>query len=369
MLIPPVAPNSHTTKKINFEELEEAKKAADAKARQKDEPSIQETTNDDNSTAVKIDVMPIGDNVEGNEEMNAVVDSKDPTVEETKPELTVADDVLITQPVEEEAKQDMDGSKAHPSEFTRHEEESNQQPMNQTNEQSNKENEEAPQQPLPHFTDEETKQLATFISQEKVKVRKDKEVAKSQPHRIRALEECGVQFKEKQSAVRFDEMFEKLLAYKKEMGMLRLPSADVCKASGDQELIALHNWVFSQIGGFRYQLKQKKVEDVKRFLDVGFSFERWYATAGHVFERDIPPFDEMARKYVESGGMVPPEYDEMLRGQGKYAGRKRKSKHGPSVKRYDGPDRRFKKNRIASEKAEAEAEVEVQQPLVVEEEL
>lgn len=369
MLIPPVAPNSHTTKKINFEELEAAKKAADAKARQKDEPSIQQTTNDDNSTAVKIDVMPTGDNLESNEEMNAVVDSNDPTVEETKPELTGADDVLITEPVEEEATQDMDGSKAHPNEFTLHEEESNQQPMNQTNEQSNKENEEAPQQPLPHFTDEETKQLATFISQEKVKVRKDKEMAKSQPHRIRALEECGVQFKEKQSAVRFDEMFEKLLAYKKEMGMLRLPSADVCKASGDQELIALHNWVFSQIGGFRYQLEQKKVEDVKRFLDVGFSFERWYATAGHVFERDIPPFDEMARKYVESGGMVPPEYDEMLRGQGKYAGRKRKSKHGPSVKRYDGPDRRFKKNRIASEKAEAEAEVEVQQPLVVEEEL
>ena len=57
----------------------------------------------------------------------------------------------------------------------------------------------------------------------------------------------------------------------------------------------------------------------------------------------------------------------MLRGQRKYAGRKRKSKHGPFEKRYNGPGRRFEKNLIASEKAEAE--VEAQQPLVREEEL
>ena len=266
---------SNTTKKFNFEELEAAKKAADAKARQKDEGSIQEKTN------------------EGKDEMNAVVDSidpketelpaeggeekleaNDPPVEEAKPELSGnTDNVLTTdQPVEEDVKQDLD-SKAHPDD-AQHEEESKKQPLDQTNEQSDKENDEAPEKSLPHFTEEETKQLATFIAQEKLKLRKDKQIAKSQPHRIRALEECGVKIRERESAARFDEMFEKLLAYRKEMGMLKLPSADVCKASGDQELIALHNWVFSQIGSFRYQLKSKKVEDVKRFLDIGFSFER-----------------------------------------------------------------------------------------------
>jgi hypothetical protein len=138
-----------------------------------------------------------------------------------------------------------------------------------------------------------------------------------------------------------------------------MPSADLCKESGDEELIALHNWVFSQIGSFRYQLKKRKVKDVKKFLDVGFSFEKWYGSSGHVFERDIPPFDEMARKFVESGGVAPPEYDEMLRGEGKYAGKKRKSLHGAKVKRYPkGPDRRLKKTKLMlKELAEKDATV------------
>ena len=40
------------------------------------------------------------------------------------------------------------------------------------------------------------------------------------------------------------------------------------------------------------------------FLDVGFSFEKWYGTNGHVFDREIKSFDEIARKYVESGGKI-----------------------------------------------------------------
>jgi hypothetical protein len=201
------------------------------------------------------------------------------------------------------------------------------------------------QQPQPHFTEEETKSLATFISAMKLKVKKNKSLSKLYPHRIQALQECGVRLFENENDARFDVMFEKLLAYKKEMGTFRMPSLDLCKDSGDEELIALHNWVFSQIGSFRYQLKTKKVRDVQKFLDVGFSFEKWYGSNGHVFERDIPAFDAMARKYVENGGVVPPEYEEMMRGQGKFAGRKRKSLHGPKVKRYSGPDRRLKRNR------------------------
>ena len=43
---------------------------------------------------------------------------------------------------------------------------------------------------------------------------------------------------------------------------------------------------------------------VKRFLDIGFSFERWYATNGHVFDRDIPPYDAICRRYVNNCGKI-----------------------------------------------------------------
>ena len=239
----------------------------------------------------------------------------------------------------------------------------NDQTAEESNDQSDKEND-LPSEP--HFTVEETKALATFISQMKLKAR-NKSLAKTQPHRIRALEELGVNIKENKMTARFDEMFEKLLAYKKEMGTFRLPSAEFCKDSGDPDLIALHNWVFSQVGAFRYQLKTKKPKEVRKFLDIGFSFERWYAGGSHVFERDIPPFDDMARKYAENEGVAPPEYEEFLKGEGKYAGKKRKSLHGPRVKRYPpgGPDRRLKKNRVALLEAAAKeaAEAAVEKPV------
>jgi hypothetical protein len=251
---------------------------------------------------------------------------------EARPELPEAEMHPVGQPLED--------TKEQPVKEANDEE---------ANDQSNKENEPEPE---PHFTEEETKSLATFISSTKNKMKKEKSLAKLHPHRIRALEEYGVRVFGNENEARFDVMFEKLLKYKKEMGTLRMPSADICKESGDPELLALHNWVFSQIGSFRYQLKTKKVKDVKKFLDIGFSFEKWYGSNGHVFERDIPPFDTMARYYVENGGVVPPEYDELMRGEGKYAGKKRKSLHGPKVKRYPkGPDRRLRATKLAMKEA------------------
>jgi hypothetical protein len=86
---------------------------------------------------------------------------------------------------------------------------------------------------------------------------------------------------------RFDVMFARLLKYRREHRTFHMPSLKLCRASGNEDLILLHNWVFSQIGAFRYQLKTKRVEAIRRFLDIGFSFERWYATNGHVFDHDI----------------------------------------------------------------------------------
>lgn len=161
--------------------------------------------------------------------------------------------------------------------------------------------------------DETEKALVTWITGIKIKVKKEHSSVKKFPHRIEALEDLGVTW-ENENEARFEVMFQKLLDYRKEMGSFRMPSLDLCKESGDEELVQLHNWVFSQVGSIRYQLKNKKVEVVKRFLDVGFSFEKWYGTNGHVFERDIKSFDVIARRFVESGGTIldgrDPEEDE-----------------------------------------------------------
>mmetsp|Transcript_10737 Transcript_10737/g.20183 ORF Transcript_10737/g.20183 Transcript_10737/m.20183 type:complete len:870 (+) Transcript_10737:45-2654(+) len=161
--------------------------------------------------------------------------------------------------------------------------------------------------------DDTEKALVTWITGIKIKVKKEHSSVRKFPHRIEALEDLGVTW-ENENEARFEVMFQKLLDYRKEMGSFRMPSLDLCKESGDEELVQLHNWVFSQVGSIRYQLKNKKVEVVKRFLDVGFSFEKWYGTNGHVFERDIKSFDVIARRFVESRGTIldgrDPEEDE-----------------------------------------------------------
>lgn len=150
------------------------------------------------------------------------------------------------------------------------------------------------------------KQLASFIANQRSKVKRKHKSCTKYPHRYQALEKLGVHW-ESENDARFETMFAKLLDFKKEHGTLRMPSLDLCKESGDEELIALHNWVFSQVGAFRYQLRTKKVEMVKRFLDIGFSFEKWYGTNGHVFDREIPPFDAICQRYVMNGGKIDEE--------------------------------------------------------------
>ena len=193
---------------------------------------------------------------------------------------------------------------------------------------------------------EEERLLATFVSGVRNKVKKGHKTAMNFPHRLSALEDLGVNW-ESENDTRFEYFFGKLLEYRKEHGTFRMPSLDLCKETGDKDLIALHNWVFSQVGSFRYQLKSKKVETVQRFLGVGFSFEQWYATNGHVYEREIPPFDEICRRYVANGG----EMDEndleilrqasntakMLKGKARKKYKKRKRKGGIDEDEVEAP--------------------------------
>lgn len=151
----------------------------------------------------------------------------------------------------------------------------------------------------------EEKMLATFIASAKNKVN-NHNFANKYPHRAMALEELGVNWGNENEA-KFEMMFQKLLDYKKEHGTFRIPSLKLCQESGCKELVKLHHWVFTHVAAFRYQLPTKKVEIAKRFLDVGFSFERWYATNTHVFERDLPKFDDIIRRYVQNGGKMTDE--------------------------------------------------------------
>lgn len=182
-----------------------------------------------------------------------------------------------------------------------------------------------------NLTAADEKSLATFVSGMKQKVKKKDKAIANYPHRKEALQELGIVWDKHGNDARFDVMFDRLMDYRKEMGTFRMPSLDMCKESGDESLVELHNWVFSQVGSFRYQLPSKKVETVKKFLDVGFSFEKWYGTNGHVFDKDILPFDEIAKKFVESGGEIPEEYGVMLEssgGDGLDGKKKKKRKYG-----------------------------------------
>ena len=65
------------------------------------------------------------------------------------------------------------------------------------------------------------------------------------PHRIQVLEELGIQLDKSADDVRFDAMFNKFLAYRREHGTWKMPSASICKESGDEELLLLHNWLYT----------------------------------------------------------------------------------------------------------------------------
>ncbi|KAL7521864.1 hypothetical protein ACHAWX_006556 [Stephanocyclus meneghinianus] len=130
-----------------------------------------------------------------------------------------------------------------------------------------------------------------------VKAKKPKVDLTDYPHRIESLEQLGVHFRNKRSN-RFETMFQKLLDYKEEHGTLRFPSDEQCAASGNEDFISLQKWVKSQVLNFRYSKKKTDPAIVKRFLDIGFSFEKWYAKPGKNKKIDSK-FDEIAKNVAE----------------------------------------------------------------------
>jgi len=176
------------------------------------------------------------------------------------------------------------------------------------------------------------KELALWLAGIRTKVNKRHKTIMNYPHRIKALEELGIQLDKSADDVRFDTMFNKFLAYRREHGTWKMPSASICKESGDKELLLLHNWLYSVVSTYRYHLHTKKVKDVKRFLDLdGFSFEQPYATNGHVFTRDTPPFDDICRRYVENNGVMI-ESDKKILAEASAKSPSKGKKRGPNKK-------------------------------------
>lgn len=136
----------------------------------------------------------------------------------------------------------------------------------------------------------------------KKKRSKSKSFVKDYPHRLESLADLGVIW-ENYNDNKWEVMFQKLLIYKEEQGTLRFPSDDQCVATGDEELLALQKWVKGQVLTFRYGFKKKNPEIVKRLLDIGFDFEKWYAKPGKGSKKmkgeKVPKFNEMAKETVD----------------------------------------------------------------------
>ncbi|KAL7546989.1 hypothetical protein ACHAWF_010306 [Thalassiosira exigua] len=107
---------------------------------------------------------------------------------------------------------------------------------------------------------------------------KNKRHLRDYPHRVEVLTSLGVAFEPHREA-RWENMFQRLLEYKEEMGTLRFPTDEQCAAAGDEDLIALQKWVKAQVLNARYG-KQRNPELVRRLEGIGFDFEKWYARPG-----------------------------------------------------------------------------------------
>lgn len=162
--------------------------------------------------------------------------------------------------------------------------------------------------------DEEEKSLSTWLDrircqknqeekeddseEPKRKRNKNKKFLRDYPHRLECLANLGAVW-ENHHETKWETMFQKLLIYKEEQGTLRFPSDDQCAATGDEELIALQKWVKSQVLTFRYGKTTKHPEIVKRLLDIGFDFEKWFAKPGKVKKEKGAKFNEIAKERVE----------------------------------------------------------------------
>lgn len=62
---------------------------------------------------------------------------------------------------------------------------------------------------------------------------------------------------------------------------MRFPTDEQCAASQDEELVSLQRWVKGQVAKYRYgQGSTRHPEKVRRLVDAGFDFEKWYANPG-----------------------------------------------------------------------------------------
>jgi hypothetical protein len=118
------------------------------------------------------------------------------------------------------------------------------------------------------------------------------------PHRIELLAKLGIVFESRAREDRWETMFRRLLAYREEQGTLRFPSDEQCAATRNVDLIELQKWVKGQVLAYRYGRK-RNTETVRRLIDIGFDFDKWYAKPGKA-----KGVGREGRKKKDEGGVV-----------------------------------------------------------------
>ncbi len=119
------------------------------------------------------------------------------------------------------------------------------------------------------LTSEERK-INTFIKEIKKKIQQNHPSIHKYPHRKRAIEELGITLaiSEEEKEKHFEYMLKKLIAYKREHGTYRMPKYDIVKSSRNNDLLLLHNWIFTEV-------TKSMPAHTKRFREIGFSFDNW----------------------------------------------------------------------------------------------
>ena len=123
--------------------------------------------------------------------------------------------------------------------------------------------------PLPSAcTNEADRRLSIWVQEMKSLVYSKSERIINAPHRIEALESLGVEWIES-SEDRWNKMYQRLAAYKKEHGTATLPSFMQCRKSKDKDLSALRHWVDQQEQDVQSGAMAKRLDRLKKLQGLG----------------------------------------------------------------------------------------------------
>lgn len=121
-------------------------------------------------------------------------------------------------------------------------------------------------------TTETDRRLSIWIQEQKSLVYSKSERIVNAPHRIEALEALGIELIETSEEEKWNKMYGRLAAYKRENDTVILPSFMQCRKSKDKEMAALRHWVDSQekeVQSWSTEDIGKRRDRLKKLQDLG----------------------------------------------------------------------------------------------------